>query len=170
MRINDNGIYRDMTQEELAEYYDVISAAPPCAATLEEHTGDAIIHITADERSVWNEAHEMAGAVNEALIEHAQDEGIHVTAEEKSAWSGKQNALTFDDAPAAGSANPVKSGGIYTALSGKEASGTAAGLINRTNAVNLANTDYAAYIARGESLNAAETTPTVNSAIAWTYE
>ena len=27
MRINDNGIYRDMTQEELAEYYDVISAA-----------------------------------------------------------------------------------------------------------------------------------------------
>lgn len=33
MRINDNGIYRDMTQEELAEYYDVISAAPPCAAT-----------------------------------------------------------------------------------------------------------------------------------------
>ena len=33
MRINDNGIYRDKTQEELAEYYDVISAAPPCAAT-----------------------------------------------------------------------------------------------------------------------------------------
>lgn len=27
MRINDNGIYRDMTQEELAEYYDAISAA-----------------------------------------------------------------------------------------------------------------------------------------------
>ena len=33
MRRDDNGIYRDMTQEELAEYYDVISAAPPCAAT-----------------------------------------------------------------------------------------------------------------------------------------
>ncbi len=136
---------------------------------LSNHERNAVIHITADERSVWNEAHETAGAVNEALIEHAQNADIHVTAEEKSAWSGKQNALTFDDAPAADSVNPVKSGGIYTALSGKEAAGTAAGLLNRTNAVNLANTNYAAYMARGESLNAAATTPTANGAIAWTY-
>ena len=189
------------TGDMLASVYDAAGKQEQIAtaAELKAHTGDAIIHITADERSVWNEAHEMAGAVNEALTEHAQNAGIHVTAEEKSAWSGKQNALTFDDAPAAGSTNPVKSGGIYTALngkqnaltfddapaadsvnpvksggiytalSGKEASGTAAGLINRANAVNLANTDYAAYIARGESLNAADTTPTVNGAIAWTY-
>lgn len=32
------------------------------------------------------------------------------------ALSGKQNNLTFDDAPEVGSSNPVKSGGIYTAL------------------------------------------------------
>lgn len=32
---------------------------------------------------------------------------------------GLQNELTFDDAPAEGSANPVKSGGIYSALDGK---------------------------------------------------
>lgn len=32
----------------------------------------------------------------------------------------KQNKLTFDDAPTSGSSNPVKSSGIYTALSGKE--------------------------------------------------
>lgn len=159
------------TGDMLASVYDAAGkqAQIATAAELETHTGDAIIHITNDERSVWNEAHEMAGTVNEALIEHAQDAGIHVTAEEKSAWSGKQNALTFDDAPAAGSANPVKSGGIYTALNGKEAAGTAAGLLNRTNAVNLANTNYAAYMARGESLNAADTTPTANGAIAWTY-
>ena len=159
-----------ITNDERSVWNEAHDKAEFVNLLLSNHERNAVIHITADERSAWNEAHETAGAVNEALIEHAQNAGIHVTAEEKSAWSGKQNALTFDDAPAADSVNPVKSGGIYTALSEKEASGTAAGLINRTNAVNLANTDYAAYIARGESLNAAETTPTVNGAIAWTYE
>lgn len=37
-----------------------------------------------------------------------------------SALSGKQNTLTFDNVPTSGSNNPVKSGGIYTALEGKE--------------------------------------------------
>ena len=36
------------------------------------------------------------------------------------ALQGKQNTLTFDEAPAAGSRNPVRSGGIYTALQGKQ--------------------------------------------------
>lgn len=35
------------------------------------------------------------------------------------AIAGKQNTLTFDDTPTSGSSNPAKSGGIYTALSGK---------------------------------------------------
>ena len=46
---------------------------------------------------------------------------LFVTSGEKSTWSGKQDALTFDDAPTENSNNPVKSGGIYTALSGKQA-------------------------------------------------
>ena len=46
---------------------------------------------------------------------------LFVTSDEKSTWSGKQDALTFDDAPTENSNNPVKSGGIYTALSGKQA-------------------------------------------------
>lgn len=33
--------------------------------------------------------------------------------------AGKQDTLTFDNAPTANSNNPVKSGGVYTALSGK---------------------------------------------------
>ena len=37
----------------------------------------------------------------------------------KSALSNKQNTLTFDDTPTASSANPVKSGGVCTALGGK---------------------------------------------------
>ena len=43
-----------------------------------------------------------------------------VTDAEKAAWNAKQNALTFDTAPTEGSANPVTSGGIKTALSAIE--------------------------------------------------
>ena len=46
------------------------------------------------------------------------DDSTHrvVTDTEKTTWSGKQNALTFDNAPTANSNNPVKSGGIKTAI------------------------------------------------------
>ena len=37
----------------------------------------------------------------------------------KNALDAKQNTLTFDNSPTNGSDNPVKSGGVYTALSGK---------------------------------------------------
>ena len=43
-----------------------------------------------------------------------------VTTGEKYTWNNKQNALTFDNSPTSGSSNPVKSGGVYTALSGKQ--------------------------------------------------
>lgn len=43
-------------------------------------------------------------------------------------------------------------------------------LLNRSTAVNEADTNYTALIARGSSLNSTETTPGVNGAIAWTYE
>lgn len=45
------------------------------------------------------------------------DDSTHrlVTDTEKSTWNGKQNALTFDNAPTSGSNNPVKSGGVYSA-------------------------------------------------------
>lgn len=42
--------------------------------------------------------------------------------------------------------------------------------LGRTTAVNAADTNYTTLMARGVSLNSAETTPAVNGAIAWTYE
>ena len=42
---------------------------------------------------------------------------IHQT---KAALRGKQNTLHIDTAPTAGSANPVSSGGVYTALRRKQ--------------------------------------------------
>ena len=42
--------------------------------------------------------------------------------------------------------------------------------LNRTTNVNAADTNYTTLMARGMSLNASETTPAVNGAIAWQYE
>lgn len=41
--------------------------------------------------------------------------------------------------------------------------------LNRTTNVNAADTNYTSYMARGEALFAAETTPTENGQIAWQY-
>ena len=43
-------------------------------------------------------------------------------------------------------------------------------MFNRSTAVNAADTNYTTLMARGSSLNASETTPAVNGAIAWQYE
>ena len=43
-----------------------------------------------------------------------------VTDNEKNTWDGKQDTLTFDNTPTANSDNPVKSGGIKTALDAKQ--------------------------------------------------
>lgn len=41
--------------------------------------------------------------------------------------------------------------------------------LNRTNAVNVSDSNYTTYMARGEALFSTETTPTVNGCIAWQY-
>ena len=41
--------------------------------------------------------------------------------------------------------------------------------INRTTTVNAADTNYTTYMARGEALNSADTNPTKNGTISWTY-
>lgn len=42
--------------------------------------------------------------------------------------------------------------------------------LNRTTAVNAADTGYTTYMARGEAINSSDTNPTVNGAISWTYQ
>lgn len=53
------------------------------------------------------------------LVDDTNSGHKFVTASEKSSWNGKQDALTFDNTPTINSNNPVKSGGVYTALAGK---------------------------------------------------
>ena len=61
----------------------------------------------------------------------------------------KQNALTFDNSPTEDSDNPVKSGGIYTALGNKQDEITASGILKGDGAGNVsaavAGTDYGTY-------------------------
>lgn len=42
--------------------------------------------------------------------------------------------------------------------------------LGRTTAVTENDTNYTSYMARGEALFSAETTPSVNGTIAWQYE
>lgn len=67
-----------------------------------------------------------------SLISHLANTTVHITASERTTWNGKQNALTFDNSPTSGSANPVKSGGVYTALGDKfdKAGGTVSGNVS----------------------------------------
>ena len=55
-------------------------------------------------------------ATKSELSTHTSDTTVHITAAERTAWNAKQDALTFDTTPTAGSTNPVTSGGIKTAL------------------------------------------------------
>ena len=66
------------------------------------------------------------------------------------------NSKTGDVVLNASDVGAATTGDIHTAL-------------NRTNAVNVANSNYTTYMARGEALFSTETTPTVNGCIAWVY-
>lgn len=55
-------------------------------------------------------------ATKTELSTHTNDTTVHITADERNKWNAKQDALTFDTTPTAGSTNPVTSGGIKTAL------------------------------------------------------
>lgn len=64
------------------------------------------------------------------------------------------------------------SGGMSAATAGTDYTTPAnvRTILNRTNNVNVANTSYTTYMARGEALFSTETTPTANGCIAWQYE
>ena len=54
-----------------------------------------------------------------------KDSGIRITSSNIANWNGKQNSLTFDTTPTAGSNNPVTSDGIKTAIDSAAGSATA---------------------------------------------
>lgn len=65
---------------------------------------------------VGADAQGAAETVQDNLNAHAENTVKHITAAERTNWNGKQNALTFDSTPTAGSTNPITSGGVKAAL------------------------------------------------------
>lgn len=64
-------------------------------------------------------------------VDNTSDANKPISTAAQTALDGKQNVLTFDNAPAANSENPVKSSGVYSALAGKistSAKGAAGGV------------------------------------------
>ncbi len=176
------------------------------ASDLTSHTGNTTVHITAAERTAWNAKQSAltfdttptsnssnpvkssgiktaldAKADASTLTSHTSNTTVHITAAERTAWNAKQAALTFDTTPTANSANPVKSSGIYTALSAKQDASTAITTSNiGSQTVNKAKyaTDDVAYGTAGlrnqyfvDSTQYDETTddPTVAGQICWLY-
>ncbi|MDO4746052.1 MAG: hypothetical protein Q4B18_05830, partial [Bacillota bacterium] len=73
--------------------------------------------------------------------------------------TGKQNKLTFDDTPTQGSDNPVKSGGIFTALAGKGTYSKPRNGIPKTDLESAVQTS----LGLADSALQSETDPTVPS-------
>lgn len=89
--------------------------------------------------------------------------------------NGKTGAVTVAVPTVPSTTNLLKgdgSGGMSAATPGTDYTTPAnvRTILNRTNNVNVANTSYTTYMARGEALFSTETTPTVNGCIAWQYE
>ena len=89
--------------------------------------------------------------------------------------NGKTGAVTVAVPTIPTTANLLKgdgSGGMSAATAGTDYTTPAnvRTILNRTNNVNVANTSYTTYMARGEALFSTETTPTVIGCIAWQYE
>lgn len=119
--------------------------------------------------TAWND---LPYATTDELADLTQD-ATHrtVTDAEKAEWSGKQDTLTFDDAPAAGSNNPVKSSGIKTALDAKANDADLAAIAKSGNLADakqdathrvVTDTEKAAWNAKQDALSF-DTTPTANS-------
>ena len=123
--------------------------------------------------SAFVEESELAPIAKSGKLSDATEDATHrvVTDTEKAAWNAKQSALTFDDAPTAGSANPVKSGGVKTALDAK-ANGADLAAIAKSGKLSDATedathrvvtaTEKAAWNAKQDALTF-DTTPTASS-------
>lgn len=75
----------------------------------------------------------LSAVAKSGKLSDATEDSTHqtVTAAQKTEWSGKQDALTFDSTPTAGSTNPVTSGGVKSAID-SAVTATEAKIINKS--------------------------------------
>lgn len=100
-----------------------ITSTNKLSADLVDDTNTTHKFVSATDIANWNSKQNAITSnskLNADLVDDTGTTNKFVTASDITNWNSKQNALTFDDTPTNGSNNPVKSGGIYTALAGKQ--------------------------------------------------
>lgn len=163
------------------------------ASALSDHTGNSNIHVTAEEKAAWNESDVFVATYNSTTfdaVEAAYNAGKTVLCKSTNTYYFLSIALvgtaytfqcatysTVDDDDgntfylnSAKFLQVKKSGGWSSFTSNypkKHAAAHAMGGIDEITPV--ADTNYTTLKLRGQSLNSADTTPTLNGNIAWTY-
>ena len=84
-------------------------------------------------------------------------------------WSCSSSNVWSGESFAGGVKNNTSTSASLTANTSLITANTLRYHTNRTTSVAAADTNYTTYMARGEALNSADTNPTVNGAISWTY-
>ena len=104
-----------------ASKQDVINSSNPLSAGLIETSSDKRFVSSADVET-WNSyegsKQNKITSTNmlSATLISTDETHKFVSSDDIATWNAKQSALTFDDEPTANSNNPVKSGGVYTAI------------------------------------------------------
>ena len=97
----DTDIFQETTGLSIKEFVATICGYVRTIAAFVEYTGDTAL---SDSSEMWVQNKVVTAAITAINL----------------ALAGKQDTLTFDNAPTQGSNNPVKSGGVYSALSQKQ--------------------------------------------------
>lgn len=119
------------TQTALNNKQDKITSSNKLLSDLVDTTSQTNLFVTSSEKTTWNgkqSAITSSNKLSSDLVDDTDKTNLFVTSSEKSTWNSKQSALTFDNVPTEDSSNPVKSGGVYSALAGKVDTETGKGL------------------------------------------
>ena len=75
---------------------ETAGAAAAVQSSLDSHTGDTTIHVTAAEKTVWNakETGGAAAAVQSNLTSHTGNSTVHITSSERTTWNAKASKPT----------------------------------------------------------------------------
>lgn len=111
-----NGTSTKYKVSEMAAAINDISGDSTGSAELAAHIANKNNPHNVTAEQVGADTSGSAAAVQSNLNTHSGDTTKHITAAERAKWNSKQDALTFDSAPTAGSNNPITSGGVKEAL------------------------------------------------------
>ena len=112
-----NGSWEKLGEQKL-DLTNYVTTSALNAAIADFLTEEDVSALITSALAAYAKTEDLATIATTGKLSDATQDATHrvVTDTEKAAWNAKQNALTFDEAPTASSANPVKSGGVKAAI------------------------------------------------------